>query len=261
MGQHAQAAGVEADAGEVGGRLGPRRGPGGRCRHSVHNTCAHSLCTRGVHESCAIGVVAGQRGCEERRRAIWGVLPVPVDLTTVVPCALGWGRRSLSGARGIRQTHFLRRPGTPHAYLHPEAGRDHALVARDRRDRRRARPPREPDRHPAARQAQADLRPPRRRGRLRHHHQRRQGGPHRRQGRAEEGLPPLRLPGWSDVAVLHRAPREEPGEGCREGRSRHAPQELPSGVPSSAKLKVYAGGEHPHAAQQPQPFQITQVAQ
>ena len=27
------------------------------------------------------------------------------------------------------------------------------------------------------------------------------------------------------------------------------------------KLKVYAGGEHPHAAQQPQPFEIKQVAQ
>ena len=27
------------------------------------------------------------------------------------------------------------------------------------------------------------------------------------------------------------------------------------------KLKVYAGSEHPHAAQQPQPFEITQVAQ
>ena len=27
------------------------------------------------------------------------------------------------------------------------------------------------------------------------------------------------------------------------------------------KLKVYAGPEHPHAAQMPQPFQITQVAQ
>ena len=28
-----------------------------------------------------------------------------------------------------------------------------------------------------------------------------------------------------------------------------------------SKLKVYAGEEHPHAAQQPQPFEITQVAQ
>ena len=27
------------------------------------------------------------------------------------------------------------------------------------------------------------------------------------------------------------------------------------------KLKVYAGPEHPHAAQQPEPFEITQVAQ
>ena len=27
------------------------------------------------------------------------------------------------------------------------------------------------------------------------------------------------------------------------------------------KLKVYAGADHPHAAQQPQPFQISQVAQ
>lgn len=27
------------------------------------------------------------------------------------------------------------------------------------------------------------------------------------------------------------------------------------------KLKVYAGGEHPHAAQQPKPYEITQVAQ
>ena len=28
-----------------------------------------------------------------------------------------------------------------------------------------------------------------------------------------------------------------------------------------AKLKVYRGAEHPHAAQQPKPFEITQVAQ
>ena len=27
------------------------------------------------------------------------------------------------------------------------------------------------------------------------------------------------------------------------------------------KLKVYAGAEHPHAAQQPQPFEINQIAQ
>ena len=27
------------------------------------------------------------------------------------------------------------------------------------------------------------------------------------------------------------------------------------------KLKVYAGPEHPHTAQKPQPYQITQIAQ
>ena len=29
----------------------------------------------------------------------------------------------------------------------------------------------------------------------------------------------------------------------------------------ATKLKVYAGPEHPHAAQSPKPFEITQVAQ
>jgi large subunit ribosomal protein L13 len=29
----------------------------------------------------------------------------------------------------------------------------------------------------------------------------------------------------------------------------------------ASKLKVYAGPEHPHAAQQPQPFEITKIAQ
>jgi large subunit ribosomal protein L13 len=28
-----------------------------------------------------------------------------------------------------------------------------------------------------------------------------------------------------------------------------------------SKLKVYAGPDHPHAAQQPTPFEITQIAQ
>lgn len=33
------------------------------------------------------------------------------------------------------------------------------------------------------------------------------------------------------------------------------------GAAQLTKLRVYAGGEHPHAAQQPKPFEITQVAQ
>ncbi|MFT4186162.1 MAG: 50S ribosomal protein L13 [Micrococcaceae bacterium] len=33
------------------------------------------------------------------------------------------------------------------------------------------------------------------------------------------------------------------------------------GAKTVSKLKVYAGSEHPHAAQNPQPFEISQVAQ
>lgn len=33
------------------------------------------------------------------------------------------------------------------------------------------------------------------------------------------------------------------------------------GAQQFGKLKVYAGSEHPHAAQQPKPFEITQIAQ
>jgi large subunit ribosomal protein L13 len=33
------------------------------------------------------------------------------------------------------------------------------------------------------------------------------------------------------------------------------------GAQQIGKLKVYAGSEHPHAAQQPKPFEITQIAQ
>ena len=39
---------------------------------------------------------------------------------------------------------------------------------------------------------------------------------------------------------------------------------LPKNTPGRAQLsplKVYRGAEHPHAAQQPQPFELTQVAQ
>src|SRR6478609_702796 len=177
-------------------------------------------------------VRAGQGGCGWGCEAIWGADRRPVNLVTVVPCASDRGRWSLTGACGIRLSTILERFRTPDAYLHPEAGRDHAHLARDRRDRRRARPPREPDRDPAARQAQGDLRPPRRRGRLRHHHQRRQGRPHRRQAAAEEGLPPLRLPGWPQGDLLHRAARQEPGEGHREGSARHAAPHHPRQGPA-----------------------------
>ena len=133
-------------------------------------------------------------------------------------------------------------------------------MARHRRHRRRPRPARDPGRDPAARQAQADLRAARRHRRLRHHHQRRQGRPDRQQARAEDRLPPLRLPGRPEGHVLRRPAREAPRAGRREGRRGHAPHNT-LGRQMLTKLKVYAGPEHPHAAQQPVPFEITQVAQ
>ena len=54
---------------------------------------------------------------------------------------------------------------------------------------------------------------------------------------------------------------KNPEQGRREGRPRHAPEELARPRQQLTKLKVYAGAEHPHAAQQPVPFEITQVAQ
>ena len=43
-----------------------------------------------------------------------------------------------------------------------------------------------------------------------------------------------------------------------EGSSRHAASHH-LGKAQLAKLKVYAYSEHPHAAQQPQPFEITRL--
>ena len=53
---------------------------------------------------------------------------------------------------------------------------------------------------------------------------------------------------------------QAPGAGRREGGPGHAAEEL-AGPQMLRKLKVYAGPEHPHQAQQPVPFEITQVAQ
>ena len=91
--------------------------------------------------------------------------------------------------------------------------------------------------------------------------QRRQGRPDRQQAGDEAGLPPLRLPGRP------ARPRRTPS--CSSKHPEQAVEKAVKGMlPHNtlgrnmlSKLKVYAGPEHPHQAQTPEPFEITQVAQ
>ena len=55
--------------------------------------------------------------------------------------------------------------------------------------------------------------------------------------------------------------RDPPRPRRRARRSRGCCRTTRLGRQMLSKLKVYAGPEHPHAAQQPQPFEIKQVAQ
>ena len=57
-----------------------------------------------------------------------------------------------------------------------------------------------------------------------------------------------------------RSCSQAPGAGRRVGGQGHAPAQQ-AGPAAHPKLKVYAGPDHPHAAQQPLPFEIKQIAQ
>jgi large subunit ribosomal protein L13 len=80
------------------------------------------------------------------------------------------------------------------------------------------------------------------------------------QARAEARLPALRLPGRPQVRRLRRAARQAPGARRREGGPRHAAEEL-ARPPDASQAQGVRRPEHPHAAQKPQPFEITQIAQ
>ena len=68
------------------------------------------------------------------------------------------------------------------------------------------------------------------------------------------------VPGWPEVHVLHRALEKNPTKAVEKAvrgmllKNSIARQQL-------TKLKVYTGDTHPHAAQKPVPFTISQVAQ
>ena len=96
------------------------------------------------------------------------------------------------------------------------------------------------------------------RRRLRRRDQRREGAADRPQAGQQEVLPPHRLHGaraasppratcWPSIPT---GSSRRPSSACCP-RPRSAKQKL------RGKLKVYAGAEHPHAAQQPKPFSVT----
>ena len=104
------------------------------------------------------------------------------------------------------------------------------------------------------------VRAARRHRRLRRHHQRREGRRRRPQAR-RAALPPLRLPGWSVASETVGDLLERRPERLIELAVRGMLPKNTLGRAQLKKLKVYAGPEHPHAAQKPQPFEIKQVSQ
>ena len=138
----------------------------------------------------------------------------------------------------------------------PKASEITARLARHRRRRPGARPAVAPRSPAPARQAQADLRPAPRHRRPRDRRQRRQGRAHVGQGRREERLPPLRLPGRPQRETLRATcSPASPRRPCA-GRCGACCPKGPLGRQMLQKLKVYAGPTHPHAAQQPQPLEL-----
>ena len=76
------------------------------------------------------------------------------------------------------------------------------------------------------------------------------------QGRAEAGLPPLRLPGRPQDPHLRARPTpRKPEEAVRRAIRGMLPKNR-LGRQMLTKLKVYAGPNHPHAAQMPEPLDL-----
>ena len=109
--------------------------------------------------------------------------------------------------------------------------------------------------HPA-RQAPPLLRPPRRHRRPRDRGQRRQGRADLGQGRRQDGLPPQRLPRWPALHQLRRAARRASRPSWSAAPCAACCPRTPSAARCSSKLQVYAGPDHPHAAQKPEPLEL-----
>ncbi len=260
MGEHAQALGGEPDV--------LRLGSGGR---SV-GSCAAILCIIPLHTSFAqdyarmplsglrrSGDVSGGPADDLGRSAAARNIDEVVQRASANPAThAGEGRRGPSpAAYGITSDS----KGRPIAHVHPEARRGHSHVARHRRDRRRAGPSREPGRDPAAGQAQAAS-------------SRRTSTPVTSSSSSTPTRSPSPATSWS-----RRRPTATPaypgGLRCTsyaellEKNPEKAVEKairgmLPKNSLGRQKLtqaQGLPGAEHPHPAQQPVPFEITQVAQ
>jgi large subunit ribosomal protein L13 len=142
-------------------------------------------------------------------------------------------------------TVIRRREGNDRAHVHPEARRHPAELVRHRRDRRRPGPPGHPrgnggDFVIVINAEKIALTGNKRETKLAYRHSGYPGG--------------LRAVAYSDLLEKHPERAIEKAVRGMLPKSSLARQQL-------SKLKVYAGSEHPHAAQQPKPFEITQVAQ
>ena len=101
-------------------------------------------------------------------------------------------------------------------------------------------------------QAQADLCPHDRHRRLRHRRQRRAARAHRRQVKSKIYWHTSGCPGGFKTETAEQSGASSPSELVEEAVWGMLPKNK-LGRQQLSKLKVYAGPEHPHQAQQPQP--------
>jgi ribosomal protein L13 len=108
----------------------------------------------------------------------------------------------------------------------------------------------------SSRQAQAHLHPACRRWRQRHHHQRRQGRAHRQEA-VGQGLLLAHRPSGRHQGTHRRAAarRPFPERVVEKAIERMIPRG-PLGRRQMKNLRVYAGAEHPHEAQQPEVLDV-----
>ena len=88
-------------------------------------------------------------------------------------------------------------------------------------------------------------------------HQRRQGRADVGQGRPRAGVPPQRLPGRHQVRTATRELLAKSPEDAVRRTIKGMLPKGPLGRQMLTKLKVYAGPEHPHAAQSPSTLDLS----